>query len=449
MINGILNSDHKPAPSFSVFQKAIEAVKVVGFDQGVVTIMNRYDFLTLDHLQLSWSLTEENQPEGPRQEASIPSGEPSLLLCWVLVFSPNSLGIKPHSTVSFQIEGLPQYFASETHLNLWFTLRSGTAWAHQGHEVAWSQIPLTGPSNSCAPTTSQNSEPTLTVMGGTELRILSATKSSKWTIDLVKGTLTSWVRDGEEVMAKPLVMDFWRATIEADRRSHGMAWLKQRVDQASYTSRSVEWSEGEGVVTIKTEGRVAPPVLAWGVELTTTYTVRGDTLAVEVHGKPSGLNLPELIPRIGLSTALRGVDRARWWGRGPGESYLDKKSNQRYGTWEKTIDDLHVEYEVPQESGNRTDVRWVEFLGNRESGSKRRLRVSFGLDDGRSFAASHFVMADVAEARHPHELRRKDETFVRFDWVHQGTGSGLKELGTVEPQHKLPFEEFKFQLQLD
>lgn len=86
MINGILNSDHKPAPSFSVFQKAIEPVKVAEYGLGLVTIMNRYDFLTLDHLQLHWSLTEENQPEGPRWEVSIPLGKPSLLLCYILIF---------------------------------------------------------------------------------------------------------------------------------------------------------------------------------------------------------------------------------------------------------------------------------------------------------------------------------------------------------------------------
>lgn len=252
-------------------------------------------------------------------------------------------------------------------------------------------------------------------------------------------------------MARPLVLDFWRATIEADRRSYGIDWLQQRVDQTSYTSRSMSFTEDGDIVSVTTKGRVAPPVLAWGVELETNFSVRGDVMAVKVHGKPSGPKLPALIPRIGLSTALHGVDRARWWGRGPGESYVDKKSHQRFGTWEKTIDDLHVEYEVPQESGNRTDVRWVEFLGSRESGSKRRLRVSFGKDHGRSFAASHYAMTDVTQAERPHELRKKlrDETFVRFDWVHQGTGSGLKELGTVEPHHRLHFEEFKFELQLD
>jgi hypothetical protein len=88
-------------------------------------------------------------------------------------------------------------------------------------------------------------------------------------------------------MAQSLVMDFWRATIEADRRSYGMTWLQQRIDQAPYASRIVEWTERGDAIIVKTQGRVAPPVLAWVFELATTYTVRGDVLVVKVHGRPA------------------------------------------------------------------------------------------------------------------------------------------------------------------
>lgn len=291
---------------------------------------------------------------------------------------------------------------------------------------------------------------TAEVIDDTALKITSSTGSSNWTIDLVQGVLVSWVRDGSETMAGPLVLDMWRATTEPDRRSHGVHWLERRVHQTRYSTRHIEWSDTEqdGRLTVRVHGRVGPPVQAWGIALITTFNIQGDHMTIVVQGRMVGPNLPDTLPRIGLSVALQGVSCAEWLGRGPGESYVDKKNHQSFGLWKSTIDDLWVQYEEPQESGNRTDVRWVEFS---DDSSARRLRASFGTREGCSFAASHYLVEDVAAAGHPFELtpRRKAETMVRLDWRHQGVGSALIETGTVEEKWKLKPEDFEFSIDLD
>lgn len=61
------------------------------------------------------------------------------------------------------------------------------------------------------------------------------------------------------------------------------------------------------------------------------YTVYGcGEVKIEVNGVPKG-NLPPTLPRIELMIALPSkLDMVEWFGRGPGESYLD--SNRLAGS---------------------------------------------------------------------------------------------------------------------
>jgi hypothetical protein len=140
------------------------------------------------------------------------------------------------------------------------------------------------------------------------------------------------------------------------------------------------------------------------------------------------------------------IASATWFGRGPGESYRDKKLAQKFGTYTLPIDALWTAYEFPQESGNRTDVRWVEFAGRDE---KPALKASFANHEGASFAATHYAVGDVDAAKHPYELEKlkKEETIVRLDWAHHGLGSGSCGPPTL-PQYELNSEAFEYEVLL-
>ena len=116
---------------------------------------------------------------------------------------------------------------------------------------------------------------------------------------------------------------------------------------------------------------------------------------------------------------------ATWTGRGPGESYRDKKEAQLFGSWTKSIDELWIDYEFPQDGGNRTDVRNVEFV---TEGWERVLGARFVQPngDGTSFQASRYSVQDVEAAKHPFELHKKKrrDTIVHLDWMHHGLGTG-------------------------
>ncbi|KAL5350857.1 hypothetical protein ACLOAV_004428 [Pseudogymnoascus australis] len=221
-------------------------------------------------------------------------------------------------------------------------------------------------------------------------------------------------------------------------------------------------SPSTSTATITTVTRFAPPVLAWSILLTTTYTFTPTYLHISLRGHPSGPKLPETLPRIGLEMGLApqfGV--AKWWGRGPGEGYADTKMAQRFGNWEAREEGLWTGYEWPQEGGGRTDVRWVEFSSSKSSdegvkgkekeGEKRdTLKATFGAQNGCGFTANHFSTADLEECTHDYELqkRKKEGWVVRLDWKQHGIGSASCGPGPAE-QYMLRTGDFEFEIVLE
>ena len=368
----------------------------------------------------------------------------------------NSADVKPHSTTTIQIgsfqQSLWKLMAGEAYLTLTFTLKHDTNWASAGHRVAFGQLPLTRPASlSTLRALGRGlSNPRIEQTSDSRLSVSSATGLSKFGIDLATGALTSWMKadqPGKELLSEPLTIDFYRAMTDNDQRGHGWNWIDRRVHQAKHHIKQIEWKEVEDGLVVKVLGRVAPPVLAWSVELHTTYHFHGDSVSIRMKGKPQGLLLPETFARIGITTGLRDVQQVRWWGRGPGESYRDKKLSQAFGNWEATVNELWTDYEFPQDTGNRMDVRWVEFIGD----SGRILRAQFGDLDGASFSAMHYTTKDVDECTHPYELhkRKRDDSIVRLDWIHHGLGTASCGPETL-PEYQLRADEkFDFEIMLD
>ena len=68
----------------------------------------------------------------------------------------------------------------------------------------------------------------------------------------------------------------------------------------------------------------------------------------------------EWLPKIGLQLEVSGeFDHFEWYGRGPEETYPDRKSGVRVGHYDGSVDDQYVPYLPPQDNGNKADTRWA------------------------------------------------------------------------------------------
>ncbi|WGU70485.1 hypothetical protein QIU18_14010 [Capnocytophaga canimorsus] len=61
-----------------------------------------------------------------------------------------------------------------------------------------------------------------------------------------------------------------------------------------------------------------------------------------------------------------------WYGRGPWESYADRKTAALVGLYKGAIEEEYHPYLRPQESGNKTDVRYAKIT--RADGSGFRIQ---------------------------------------------------------------------------
>ena len=87
VMDGLCFANHTPTPGLVEYRKAIEPVQTLGFEGHKVTIINRYDFVTLDHLECSWKIVAEGV-DIAGQKVDIPKGKSWKLRLLVVVTNP-------------------------------------------------------------------------------------------------------------------------------------------------------------------------------------------------------------------------------------------------------------------------------------------------------------------------------------------------------------------------
>lgn len=424
VIDGMVMPDRTPSPGYYEHKKVIEPVKVeaVNVQNGEIRITNRYDFISLDHLAFAWNIEADGKivQQGTATVDGIASGT--------------------SETVKLDYD-MPEEADADYWLNVQFTLAVETDWASVGHEVAWAQFQVTAQNILSRNENSPSRHPIQVEETAGALNITGVAFAVEF--DRVTGQIQAWQSEGQDLLQTGPKLQFWRAMIDNDHRSahmwkqQGVHWLQARTDQ-------VDWhlSEDQTVATVQVKQRIAPPMLAWGIDTLLTYTITGDgTVTVEVKGKPTG-NAPRTLPRIGLEmTVPNQLDQVEWYGRGPGESYADSKQANRFGIYKQSVDQLFTNYIFPQENGNRTDVKWSAFTNLRGMGMLVTGTPAFNL------SAQHYSVDDLDQAQHTYDLKKREAVYVHLD--HQQHGLGTASCGPdVEPEYELMTEAFSFQFQL-
>ena len=430
VMDGLLNSNHTPNSGLIEYKKAIEPVQILEADPKKPKFINRYDFVTLDHLRCDYTIVSASGVDPKSGSIEIPSA------------------IGPGQTFELELPDVADT-KHETLVNISFRLKDSTPYLKSGFEIATAQISITPSSlkTLTAPTTA-NLE--VTTPSRNTLKIRS--EKSVWEFNTLHGTLTSWLQGSTQLITKAPEIDFFRAQTDNDIPQDGWDWTDKRLPIAKASTRKVEWTQlSPSELSIVVTQRVAPPVLSWSIDCTLTYRFTSSgALHIHVSGRPKGENLPRTLPRIGLVMELPPQwQGATWFGRGPGESYVDSKFSQPVGLYAvPSIADLWVDYEVPQESSNRTDTRWLEL----RNGEARFLAQFVAKDGGLAlfdWQAAHYRMRDVAGAGHPFELRRlrREEVVLRLDYRHHGLGSGSCGPRTLD-EYALLTEDFEFEVLL-
>lgn len=132
------------------------------------------------------------------------------------------------------------------------------------------------------------------------------------------------------------------------------------------------------------------------------------------HGKAG---LPEL-PLIGMCFKLYDqVDRFEYLGRGPLENYIDRKDGAKIDVYDCLVKDNLSPYLVPQECGNRCDLRYLAITDEKDQG------ICFKMID-QPFEATvlPYSLQTLEAAMHQEELPKSYFTFVTILAAQMGVG---------------------------
>ncbi len=392
-MNGLLGSDQTPHPAVAVVKAVMQPVQVEAVDValGRVRVTNRYDHIDLsERLSARYQLTIDG--------AVLDEGSLTL----------PSLAPGDSAELSVPIAEVAIPAGAEARLRLSFQLKEDQLWADAGHEVAWADFPLA--SEVPAPVIDPSgAAPLVVVQDASSVEV--AGDGFSVAVDKATGTVTSFARDGAELLTEPLRPDFWRAMTQNDLgnslESKASVW--QHVpDALAVTTLNVDSnSDKETVITVELEANGVAAVFA----LTYRVFASGE-LGVELAFTP-GETLPEL-PRFGMRTALDDAfDRIQWFGPGPEDTYSDRRLLP-VGLYDGLVADQFVPYSRPQESGNKADARFAALT---DASGHGLLAVGAPL---LSVNASPFSTEALQTARHPYEVVGDGQVHLNLDRAQRG-----------------------------
>ena len=258
-----------------------------------------------------------------------------------------------------------------------------------------------------------------------------ADRASSWeaVFDASVGTLTSYKLDGKEMMESPLVPCLARAATENDLGAGQDKRMKHwREAQFKVVDFAVAHTDSCYSVTLSYE-----PIKDFA-QIFMTYNIYADGTieAVENFKDAGNLENGKLIDRIGMEFAMPGeYSTLEYFGKGPFENYCDRNSSALIGHYVQRVEDqYHYGYVRPQESGTKTQVKWMRVLDDNGRGFQITSDVKFS----GSALPFHWKQLDVRmlgnNQAHSLELkhlacegkRSEGKTWVNFDLVQMGLG---------------------------
>lgn len=408
--NGLVTPDRTPQPELEEVKRIYQNIEIKGLalENGEIEITNDYLFTNLNQFDATWTFLADDkvQQEGTLNKLNIAPGE--------------------SQTVTLPIEEPELIPGVEYWLNVSLTLSDDTSWAKKGHEIAKQQFKI--PFNTLeTPELDTTNMPTIQVEDNTEQVTVNG-QDFQLVFDKAQGTISTFKYQDTEMLKTGPIPNFWRTPNDNDTmngminrtgtwRDAGRDMHVDEVNVREINDKAVSIQVNATLPTM-TESRYK-----------VTYFVYGSGDVVVRSTVVPGNGLPEL-PAFGMELTLpKEFENLSWYGRGPHENYWDRNTGADVGVYEGTVEDQFFPYVNPQQTGNKTDVRWATLTDDDGTG----LLIS-GLPLI-EVNALHYTEEDLEQAKHPYELTKLEDIIVNVNDKQMGVGNSWGD--TALPEYML------------
>lgn len=251
----------------------------------------------------------------------------------------------------------------------------------------------------------------------------------EFTFNAGTGMLKSWKAGDKELLADELRFQGWRAPTSNDR-PFVEDWRRAGLDRIVMKTEKV----------VAEENRIITEQLSEQFSVKFIYTLLENTLDLHCEVVPRR-ELP-CLPRIGLRLIMpQEFNLFTWYGRGPFETYRDRKLGAWFGQYTRPVEKLWYDYVMPQENGNLCDVCRAALKN--ESGTG----LSFKSREPLETSVHYWTAEEMDRAAHKFELPEISRAVWNIDCANAGVGNGSHGPGTLE-KYRIKPEKMSFAIRL-
>ena len=412
--NGMFDPERKPHPHAFEVKNTLQDILTSWEDKNEVTIkvFNEFFFKDLSNVQLNWQLVLDGQPD--------------------IKGSISHLDIAAQAETKYILPiQLKDKKFQEAFVNISYVLKEDEPLLAKGFEIAKEQLHLEGEWKN-----------NMTLAGTAKLKVKKSKsgisfKSEKTEIQFDKNTgfINYYEFNGESILKEgyQLRPNFWRAPNDndmgADLQKKLRAWK-----EASEHPKLISWDYS------KTKANKILVTAMYGLsevsaKLMLNYEINstGELLVNAELNIDESIKTP-MLPRFGMELILpKTFENIAYYGKGPFENYIDRNYSSKIGVYNQTVSEQFYPYIRPQETGNKTGVRWYQLSDN-------KINLSIQSDTLLSVTALHYFTEDLDDGlekkqSHPEDLIERDATSLKIDSKQMGVGG-------INSWEEVPMEKY-------
>jgi beta-galactosidase len=415
--NGVFSPERKPNPHAFEVKKVYQNIHTTWADKASTTIeiYNENFFKDLSNVTLKWQLLLNGKIAD--------KGEIT------------DLDVNPQQKRNYKLPINSLEFANkEVFVNIGYHLKQEEPFLQQDYKIAEEQLLLkNGPVKSIV----VNDSSIKMEIVDNDNKVSFTSRDATIVCDRKSGMMKHYQYKNKNILKEgyELRPNFWRAPNDNDMGARSqkklLPWKK-----AGENLLLKDWSfknTSDNKVVIIAIYRLED-VLA---DLTIKYEMNGDgeiLIAQTIKIDPNK-EVP-MMPRFGMKMTLpKEFKNIEYYGRGPHENYADRNNSSFVGLFKQTVKEQYYPYIRPQETGNKTDVRWYALF------EQNAVKITIESDTLLGMTALHYFIEDLDDGlekdqRHASELSERDLTNLLIDHKQMGVAS-------IDSWGALPLEKYR------
>lgn len=413
--NGVFSPDRKPNPHAFEVKKVQQNIWTTWADKEnkTIAIFNEFFFKNLDNVKLNWELIIDGE--------KFDTG------------TIETLEINPQEKKVYKLNlKLPKNNYKEAFVNISYHLKKTEPFLAKDYKIASEQLTLVN-----------NWSNPIIVEGNGKIKISKSEKELKFfdekselIFNLKTGFISSYLYKNQNLIKQgfELKPNFWRAPTDNDMGANLQlklrAW-KNAVDSISL-KEFIYKVDSQNKLIAKATYRL-PQVFA-DLNIDYEFSSSGELTVHQEIIIDEDTEVP-MLPRFGMELVLpKDFNNVKYYGKGPHENYIDRNFASEIGIFEQTVSEQYYPYIRPQETGNKTAIRWYSILND-------SLKITIEGSSLLGITALHYLNEDLddglqKEQRHASEISERDLTRVLIDFKQMGVGS-------INSWGALPLEKYR------